>query len=72
MTKNQAMEVIIEAEVGVVLNKGAFPRFKEVELMVLQMLESFYRGEPAALSFDWPLLEHVKLELCHNMKQFPI
>ncbi|XP_020273080.1 probable disease resistance protein At1g61310 isoform X2 [Asparagus officinalis] len=70
--KNYAMEVIIDSEDGVVLDKSLFPRLKVVVLVDLPMLERFYRGEITGGCFDWPLVEFVRLELCPNMKIIPI
>ncbi|KAJ6797578.1 putative disease resistance protein isoform X2 [Iris pallida] len=70
--KNRLMKEIIVVEGGVVLDKGAFPRLKEVSLVELPVLESFYSLEREAVCFNWPSLEYIKLENCRHMKRFPI
>lgn len=69
---NEAMEVIVAEEHVIELEKGAFPLLKDLLLINLSKLSSFYTGEPATISFDWPSLKFIKLGGCPSLKRLPI
>ncbi|KAG1347291.1 disease resistance protein SUMM2 [Cocos nucifera] len=69
---NEAMEKIVAEENGVQLEKGAFPLLKDLLLINLSNLSSFYGGEPAAIFLDWPSLKYIKLGGCPSLKRLPI
>ncbi|XP_019701921.3 disease resistance protein At4g27190-like [Elaeis guineensis] len=69
---NEAMEKIVAEENGVRLEKGAFPLLKDLLLINLSKLSSFYGGESAAIFLDWPSLKYIKLGGCPNLKRLPI
>ncbi|WOL15125.1 disease resistance protein SUMM2-like [Canna indica] len=71
ISTNSSMEAIIDEETDVLLEEGIFPMLKQLLLVDLTELSCFYKGEPQAISFNWPSLEYTQLRGCHNLMRLP-